>query len=317
MGLYLSVFWVLPALAVRFARAKGFPLFVALPILVVGWERLQGFPMGGFFWRFLGHSQYQNLAMIQIADLVGAAGVSFVVAHGQRPDRRSRSSHWPSRRVGRPHETGQIWPALHDSRRPSGRIVVVGVVATILVVAGTVLYGQWRLGADRAVRDRRPAGGVAAIERASVRQAELQRQRGQLFDELMDNSKAAAAAGAELIVWPETMVQGILDPALWPYLERTRRGLDEDKAFHQALGEHAKDTAYAARRGPRRGDSLRTCRGKPTWAATTPPTSTGRTGPATRAATTRSTSSSSASTSRSSNGFPWLFEQLKMFLPEG
>ena len=36
--------------------------------------------MGGFYWRFLGHSQYQNLALIQIADIVGAAGVSFVVA---------------------------------------------------------------------------------------------------------------------------------------------------------------------------------------------------------------------------------------------
>ena len=39
-----------------------------------------GFPMGGFYWRFLGHSQYEQLALIQIADLVGAAGVSFVVA---------------------------------------------------------------------------------------------------------------------------------------------------------------------------------------------------------------------------------------------
>ncbi|MEN6334797.1 MAG: hypothetical protein ABFE01_11085 [Phycisphaerales bacterium] len=80
MGLYLSLFWGLPALAVRFARKVRIPLFIALPILLVGWERLQGFPMGGFFWRFLGHSQYEHLAMIQIADLVGVAGVSFVVA---------------------------------------------------------------------------------------------------------------------------------------------------------------------------------------------------------------------------------------------
>jgi apolipoprotein N-acyltransferase len=79
MALYLSLFWVLPALAVRFARSKGLPLFLALPLLVVGWERLQGFPMGGFYWRFLGHSQYPHLALIQIADLFGTAGVTFVV----------------------------------------------------------------------------------------------------------------------------------------------------------------------------------------------------------------------------------------------
>ncbi len=47
---------------------------------MVGWERLQGFPLDRFYWRLLGHSQYQNLTLIQIADLVGTAGVSFVVA---------------------------------------------------------------------------------------------------------------------------------------------------------------------------------------------------------------------------------------------
>ena len=80
MCLYLALFWPLLAVAVRFCRAKGLPMFLALPILVVGVEGLHGFPMGGFYWRFLGHSQYSHLSMIQIADLLGAAGVSFVVA---------------------------------------------------------------------------------------------------------------------------------------------------------------------------------------------------------------------------------------------
>jgi apolipoprotein N-acyltransferase len=248
MSLYLSLFWLLPALAVRFARAKGLPLFIALPVLVAGWERLQGFPMGGFFWRFLGHSQYQNLAMIQVADILGAAGVSFVVAmvNGLLVDLvlfigRRRVGLAPPEPSWQRESVGQAPPYGLDSLRgPSGRAAFGGGVVTILVVTGTVLYGQWRLRqAEQCVTE----GPLVASLQSNVPQS-VKRSfsvSGQLFDELMEKSKAASAGGAELIVWPETMVQGLLDPALWPYLDG---GLDQDKAFHKALCEHAKDRAY-------------------------------------------------------------------------
>jgi len=55
-------------------------------------------------------------------------------------------------------------------------------------------------------------------------------------------SQAAASAGANLIVWPETMVQGNLQPELWSQLSDW--DWEQDQAFHQALGQHAQDTAY-------------------------------------------------------------------------
>jgi apolipoprotein N-acyltransferase len=233
MGLYLSLFWVLPALAVRFSRAKGIPLFIALPILVVGWEHMQGRPMGGFFWRFLGHSQYRNLALIQIADLVGATGVSFVVAmvNGLLADIVIRL---------RIRDDAARQSEIRNRESPVGRVALPGAVLTLLVVGGTVLYGHWRL---RQTPEYTREGPLVAALQSNVPQS-VKRSfsvSGQLFDELMVKSKAAARAGAELIVWPETMVQGLLDPALWPALEGN---LDEDKAFHQALCEHAKGTAY-------------------------------------------------------------------------
>lgn len=255
MGLYLSLFWVLPALAVRFARAKGFPLFIALPLLVVGWERLQGFPMGGFYWRFLGHSQYQNLALIQIADLVGAAGVSFVVAmvNGLLVDLILRIGH--SRKVGCAHQepaaSGQIGGQsppyesdicpLYSPRRPSGRVILVGTTATILIVVGTVLYGQWRLGQTGQYVSEGPL--VAALQsNVPISVKRSFEASVDIFDELMKKSQAAASAGANLIVWPETMVQGNLQPELWSRLSDW--DWEQDKAFHQALGQHAKDTAH-------------------------------------------------------------------------
>ena len=234
MAFYLAWFWPLLAIAVRFCRSMGVPLFLALPVLVTGAERLHGFPMGGFYWRFLGHSQYAHLAMIQIADIFGAAGVSFVVAmvNGLLADfalvlTKVRREPLPGPHVSR--------FTLHASPTP-----ILGLLLTTVVVGGTVLYGQWRL---RQTGEYLKEGPRVAALQSNVPQSVKRSfsKSGQLFDDLMVQSKAAAATGVELIVWPETMVQGLLDPRLWPVLTGD---LDEAKAFHQALCEHAKDNAY-------------------------------------------------------------------------
>ena len=256
MGLYLSLFWLLPALAVRFSRAKGFPLFIALPVLVVGWERLQGFPMGGFYWRFLGHSQYQHLAMIQVADLFGAAGVSFVVAmvNGLLVDLIVfiHAHHAPA------PADAQICP-LYSPRRPSGRLLGAAVAATLLVVASTMLYGQWRLRQTAHCVTEGPT--VASLQSNVPISVKRSHQKGaEIFDELMDKSKAAAADGAELIVWPETMVQGNLQPELWSDPQVSHWDWEEDKAFHQALVQHAQGNAYVLV-GAYGGEIMRDSRG--------------------------------------------------------
>ncbi len=78
--LYTAFLWPILALCIRYCRIKKFPLFLAAPILIVAIEQMQGLFLGGFFWRFLAHSQYQNIALIQIADIFGAGGVSFLIA---------------------------------------------------------------------------------------------------------------------------------------------------------------------------------------------------------------------------------------------
>jgi apolipoprotein N-acyltransferase len=285
MCFYLSWFWVLPAVAVRFCRAKGFPLFIALPLVLVGMERLQGFPLGGFYWRFLGHSQYQHLALIQIADLFGAAGVSFVVAmvNGLVVDLvLLAASSWQSRRAVlasagngghsppyrcRPSADGpnadksagtvHACP-FYTVRTPSWRISGPAVVATIIVVLGTVLYGQWRLRqAGQCVTE----GPVVASLQSNVPQSvkRSHEKSEDIFGELMVFSKAAVAHGAQLVVWPETMVQGLLDPALWPYLTNT----EQDEVFHQALCEHARTGGVYVLVGAEGGVIMRDGAGNP------------------------------------------------------
>ncbi|GAI55983.1 unnamed protein product, partial [marine sediment metagenome] len=44
-------------------------------------------------------------------------------------------------------------------------------------------------------------------------------QSDRIFAELMGKSRAAAAAGAELVIWPETMVQATIEPAVLKLLD--------------------------------------------------------------------------------------------------
>ncbi|MDI6447743.1 apolipoprotein N-acyltransferase [Anaerobaca lacustris] len=237
MGVYIAVLWPLLAMAIRRARTWNVPMALALPILVVGAERLQGFPLGGFYWRLLGHSQYANLTLIQISDLFGAGGVSLLVAavNGVLAD---WIQWWIStRRVCIAHQLDNVAKEKVCGAHPTR---VISTVATVLAVAAAFGYGRWRLAQAPAHATDGPL--VAALQSnvpQSVKRSFSVSDR--LFDDLMAKSRAAAQAGAELIVWPETMVQAFLQPELWPYLAPAP---EEDMAFHKALIDHARDTAY-------------------------------------------------------------------------
>ena len=55
------------------------PLVIAAPTIWVGLEYLRAYLFTGGSWYYLGHTQYRLIELIQISDLVGAYGVSFVV----------------------------------------------------------------------------------------------------------------------------------------------------------------------------------------------------------------------------------------------
>ncbi len=236
MGVYLALLWPLLALAIRFCRAWNIPMALALPILVVGAERLQGFPLGGFFWRLLGHSQYANLPLIQIADLFGVAGVSFVVAavNGVLVDWIA----WRTAGLWQP-QSRRLWGWPVPGAIPKLRLRLPLIASVAIMVVATWLYGHWRIRQTAEVITDGPL--VAALQSNVPQSVKISHAASdELFAELLEMSRAAAAAGAELIAWPETMVQAYLQPELWRYFEDP----NEDRAFHEALIAHAKDTAY-------------------------------------------------------------------------
>ena len=224
MCLYTALLWPVLALSLRYCRIKKVPLFLASAILVVGVERMQGLFLGGFFWRFLAHSQYENITIIQIADIFGAGGISFLIAmvNGLLAELVITFSRFKFQ-ISSVFTVGNLI-----------KIVIVGAA-----VAASIFYGRWRINQEsECIRE----GPMAASLQSNVPQSVKRSFESSdvLFNELMEQSKAAASAGAELIVWPETMVQAYLDESVWPYLESPEEHINYD----QKLKDHSKNTAY-------------------------------------------------------------------------
>jgi len=226
--LYTALFWPILALCLRYCRIKKIPLFLAAPVLFVGAERLQGIFLGGFFWRFLAHSQYTNITIIQIADIFGAAGISFLIAmvNGLLAE--------------------LIIAAQQKNIFKRSNLIKTAVVCTALLA--TIFYGRWRINQSDAFVTEGPV--VASLQSNVPQWIKTEALRGEpdiaeqtseeLFDELMQKSKASVQAGAELIIWPETMVQATLNDEVLIYLDPNSQAIFFDKA----LSEHAANNAY-------------------------------------------------------------------------
>ena len=224
--LYTALLWPILVLGVRWCRARRIPLFLALPVFLVGIEQMQGLFMGGFLWRLLGHSQYRNITIIQIADIFGAGGVTFLVGmvNGLLAELIIAGRSSQSRR-----------------KTPFRGAQVAKIAIVAAAVAGSVLYGRWRI--NQTPQFIEPGPLVASLQSCvpqSIKSTFEHETSKKIFDDLMVHSKAAAAAWAELIVWPETMVQATLNADVQAILP----DLHPWKLLHTTLADHSKGGAY-------------------------------------------------------------------------
>lgn len=212
--LYLAIYWPAVAAAVRFCADKKIPLWFALPILVVGEETLRGYL---FSWRFLAHSQFANISLIQIADTFGTAGVSFIIAM----------------------VNGLICDIIYsrkDSKMPRLKHIY-GTVITLLVLTGTIFYGHFRIKQTPDYLTEGPKIGVVQCN-VPVKAGEDTIPFEQVFlDQLVRSRQAFIQAAPALIVWPETMVETVLSEN---YLQLVEEGY-ASKVINSYLTQHASE----------------------------------------------------------------------------
>lgn len=199
-AMYVPVFVWLARVAVH--RLKV-PFVLAVPITWVALEFLRAHVMTGFAWYYLGHTQYQFVELIQISDLTGAYGVSFLVAMGAA----ALAGLVPIGLLGRlrllPPEGSQT------ADLPGNRSGVLPVVATVLVFATVVTYGFVR----------RSQANFQAGPRVALVQGNFPTslkhdpsEAGKIFERHYRLTGQAVKLGhkPDVIIWPETMYRNPL-----------------------------------------------------------------------------------------------------------
>ena len=234
MGLYPLAFLI----GLRLVhRRVGPPLVLSVPILWVSLEYIRGLLMTGFPWFMLGHSQ--PTFMIQIADLIGAYGVSFLVAmsNGLVTDLLTQP-------------LVRFTPGTNRRRR--GVPVALSLPLYLAAMSLTVGYGVVRLGHTDTELANAPTLAVAVVQtnvpQSNKDQGTLE-QDAERFARMVNFTRQAAAAGAKLVVWPETMIpRAINDESVAVFarvehdLGRYRRettALAADLSIHLVAGAHA------------------------------------------------------------------------------
>jgi len=220
--LYLGLYWAVFAWGVRrITETTRLPLALAAPVVWVALEYFRGWFLTGLPWLYVAHTQYENLAIIQIADALGAYGVSFLVVatSGLAVDLLARPLFVRERKAAD--------PASGRPRRRLSRVVVASVLGLACAWAATVGYGLWRIGQDARYSgaEHPPSVAVAAIQTNVPQEIKLlarfedaeKEEEQMLGDQVRLTSEALAAVKAwplapDLVVWPETMVPGFQNP---------------------------------------------------------------------------------------------------------
>lgn len=185
--LYVSLYSVVFSICVNIwsRRWGAAPALLLAPVAWTGLEFARGVLLTGFPWCLLGSSQQPAVAAIQVADLTGVYGVSFMLCAASALLAWAMGGAW---RIG--------------TAKGSGGRTVPAILGA--VVAAGLSYGAWRQGS---LPDERPSLPVALIQ-ANVAQADKwdPEERDRIERDHVAMTREAARRGARFIVWSESSV---------------------------------------------------------------------------------------------------------------
>jgi apolipoprotein N-acyltransferase len=231
LAVYLPVFVGLTRVAVH---AWRLPLLVAAPVVWVGLELLRGHLFTGFSMGLLGHVLYEYPHWIQIADLFGAYGVSFMIM------------------LTLAGVTSML-PLAADDRQQAWRYGPLVPVAAVLLAA--LGYGRWQYQRDAGTRFEQPLK-VALIQcNFNTRFVSDPERDRRTFASYWERTLEARDRNArlDLVIWPESVYTESLPELLVQPGATLPEGLSQER-----LDEHAAaftdKTRQAAERLNRRWD---------------------------------------------------------------
>ena len=189
LAFYLAFFFGIFAvgvdiLAMQFEKPR-IRFAVLVSCLWVAVELLRSHLFTGFGWALLGHTQWDTLPIIQIADVAGAYGVSFLVVF---------TNVLISSKIKKKIK----------GYMPEPRYLALLVIVLIVVA----IYGYYKV-------DQKFDGEPVKISviQGNIPQSEKwdEKYANEILDKYIDLTKEAAKDKPDLIIWPETSVPGFLE----------------------------------------------------------------------------------------------------------
>lgn len=186
LALYIGTFGMI------MAGLDGCPAFrvLAAPVAWTGLEYLRASLFTGFPWELAGYSQYKTIPLIQIADITGVYGVSFLVVFAN-----AVAAYLLQSSSGR-----------HCLLKSGSWKKTISLVALFVAVSGSAwTYGTWRLKAIRPVLEQAPKIKVAVLQGNIPQDHKWDNAfRVATIEKYINLSRLAAGLHPDLIVMPET-----------------------------------------------------------------------------------------------------------------
>ncbi|MEX2187805.1 MAG: apolipoprotein N-acyltransferase [Pirellulales bacterium] len=187
LGGYFPAFVLVSRLAVQRLRV---PVELAMPVAWVAMELVRARLFTGFLMAALGHTQFGWISLIQISDLVGAYGVSFVVML-----------------------VGVCFAQAVPSSNEAGRWRWWRLAPAAFALVAAVAYGRGRLAAvEQLAASVPPSPRIALIQgtldtQFGFSEDEFREMKRRTYEEYLGLSREVVAEhpGVGLVVWPESM----------------------------------------------------------------------------------------------------------------
>jgi len=188
--LYLAIYFGLFGLFISGHQSLVTSLFW-LPAVWVLLEYARSHMLTGFCWVILGHSQYLNLPIIQISDLTGAYGVSFLLMI----------------------VNVAVWQVFSEPRAKSqGSRIRACLIACILIFA-TLIYGYFRL--HQKIKGQKVR--ISIVQGNIPQELKwVQEEKEKILEKHISLSMQAKKDNPDLVIWPETAMPVVLE--LDPFL---------------------------------------------------------------------------------------------------
>jgi apolipoprotein N-acyltransferase len=220
---YLSLYPALFAYCyVSIMQKTRLPALLIAPFIWVVLEFVRSYAFSGFPWSSIGYSQYLFLSIIQISDITGIYGISFLIVavNGAITD-----IFLLKRRI----KEKPLFPFFYT---------VLGFLGLVCLLAVSIVYGLWRLEQKR----------EGSLITASAVQGNIEQEfkwepafQNHVMETHFALSEEASKSRPDIIVWPETAVPFYFnsDPVRSASLIDFQKNLDSYLLFGSVL---VKDT---------------------------------------------------------------------------